>query len=177
MAELRSPLLFTSITTAVGFGALALVPIPPVRVFGIFVAVAIPGITTIQINDNPVRWFRSDHAEPLSRRRVRCPCAACFLWRASSGIELQCRCHRRGIHAAVLVHPRALCGGWRLSSVDPAAQLVVDGSGVACPRVASAAEAVLPKRAPLIRSRLSSLWCRSSRAIRRNMSLTDSNEP
>ena len=129
-AELNRPLAFTSITTAVGFGSLALAPIPPVQVFGIFVAVgvmlawlltmvflpaflmvldedrlraslasgesieeggilgrslaalgpvvsarrvpiliafgalavlAVPALTTIEVNDNPVRWFRSDH--------------------------------------------------------------------------------------------------------------------
>ncbi len=36
--ELCKPMLFTSITTAVGFGMLALADIPPVRVFGLFVA-------------------------------------------------------------------------------------------------------------------------------------------
>lgn len=124
--SLRRPLLFTTLTTAVGFGSLALADIPPVQVFGLFVAVgvviawlltmvflpawltlvaerrfggvvesrgnmrttlmlgrlghiavrrrvallgafaltaiaAIPLATTIEINDNPVNWFRSDH--------------------------------------------------------------------------------------------------------------------
>ncbi len=132
--ELYKPILFTSLTTSVGFGSLALSPIPPVQVFGVFVAVgvllamvltltflpayvaampsrvldrmaarvhrhgdegvasgrlarlvaatgrlamrrsrlllvlflallgaAIYGITLIQINDNPTRWFKSDH--------------------------------------------------------------------------------------------------------------------
>lgn len=39
--ELFTPMLYTSITTAVGFGSLALADIPPVRVFGIFVAVGV----------------------------------------------------------------------------------------------------------------------------------------
>jgi len=38
MDELFSPMLYTSLTTAVGFGSLILAPIPPVRVFGAFVA-------------------------------------------------------------------------------------------------------------------------------------------
>ncbi|MFW2332294.1 efflux RND transporter permease subunit [Ilumatobacter sp.] len=127
--DLQRPLAFTSLTTAVGFGSLALAPIPPVQVFGIFVAVgvaiawlltltllpafvmvsneqrlareladgeqieaggrlgrllaalgrsvvarrrvllvgflvvgaiAIPALTQIEVNDNPVRWFRAD---------------------------------------------------------------------------------------------------------------------
>lgn len=124
-AQLRRPLLFTTLTTAVGFASLALADIPPVQVFGLFIAVgvalayaltmtflpawltlfppmskttdggaapgrlpamlprlgrsvvrrrlvvlagfalsaiaAVPLITTIEINDNPVNWFRSDH--------------------------------------------------------------------------------------------------------------------
>lgn len=130
MGDLLAPMLFTSLTSAAGFASLALAPIPPARVFGLFVAfgimlsflltiafvpayvvrlsdrriarlkrhnpeddnstflgrllarlapatlrysrpimvvtaivlaVSIYGITRIQINDNPVRWFRPDH--------------------------------------------------------------------------------------------------------------------
>ena len=130
MRELWSPMLFTSLTSAAGFASLALTPIPPVQVFGIFVGVGILiawlltmtfipaytallpasrlddfgartegghsqsalarglrvlgriattrpglvvtasllmagiaawGITQIQINDNPVKWFHDDH--------------------------------------------------------------------------------------------------------------------
>ncbi|MCB0995010.1 MAG: MMPL family transporter [Acidimicrobiales bacterium] len=125
--ELIRPVTFTTLTTIAGFASLALAPIPPVRVFGIFVAVgmaiawllsltflpafimnlnedklrarltvpehcqktrlgsfldhlgratlrlrtpilvafvllavaAIPGIMKIDVNDNPVRWFKS----------------------------------------------------------------------------------------------------------------------
>jgi len=130
--HLFTPMLFTSITSAVGFASLLLTPIPPVQVFGVFVAfgillafvltivfipayvvrmrpeslvkigpaeksgddetntrlarflrtggrfafargrlivvlalvvfaVGIAGVIQIQINDNPVRWFKSDH--------------------------------------------------------------------------------------------------------------------
>jgi len=38
MATLFTPMLYTSLTTAVGFASLALTPIPPVQVFGLFVA-------------------------------------------------------------------------------------------------------------------------------------------
>ncbi|SDC84887.1 hypothetical protein SAMN04515661_13021 [Candidatus Frackibacter sp. WG11] len=41
MDELFVPMLYTSLTTSVGFVSLALTPIPPVRVFGIFVAIGI----------------------------------------------------------------------------------------------------------------------------------------
>ncbi len=39
--ELYKPMLFTSLTSAAGFASLALTPIPPVKVFGIFVAFGI----------------------------------------------------------------------------------------------------------------------------------------
>ena len=38
MDELFQPMLFTSVTTAIGFSSLYLTPIPPVQVFGLFVA-------------------------------------------------------------------------------------------------------------------------------------------
>lgn len=130
MAHLFKPMLYTSITSAVGFASLAFTPIPPVQVFGIFVAfgillaffltltfipawivnmkperlallrghrsdhddhgplaaivracgktslkgyvgvllvaavvavISVEGITRIEINDNPVRWFEEQH--------------------------------------------------------------------------------------------------------------------
>lgn len=41
MDELFSPMLYTSLTSAAGFASLALTPIPPVQVFGVFVALGI----------------------------------------------------------------------------------------------------------------------------------------
>ncbi|UCE49963.1 MAG: MMPL family transporter, partial [Phycisphaerales bacterium] len=130
MGHLFMPMLYTSLTSAAGFASLALTPIPPVQVFGVFVAIgimiawmctitfvpayimmiregslenfgsghsqteaksglgrlltgggnftyakakpilvviliaaliAIYGITRIEINDNPVRWFSESH--------------------------------------------------------------------------------------------------------------------
>ncbi len=137
MRNLFSPMLYTSLTSAAGFISLALAPIPPVRVFGVFVAfgivlaflltitfipayiallsdariaklgrrdlerderrllagtlarlgpwtlkrsklivlvtlgvsvISVFGITQIQINDNPVRWFRRDHRIRIADR-------------------------------------------------------------------------------------------------------------
>lgn len=130
MDELMTPMYYTSLTSAAGFASLAFAPIPPVRVFGVFVAIGIAlaflltvtfipayvarlsdariarlraqaadphahhlvarmlarlgpktlsaskavlaftvavvavsayGISRIEINDNPVRWFRRTH--------------------------------------------------------------------------------------------------------------------
>ncbi|MFQ5955971.1 MAG: RND family transporter, partial [Kiloniellales bacterium] len=41
MRHLFTPMLFTTLTTAAGFASLALTPIPPVQVFGIFVAIGV----------------------------------------------------------------------------------------------------------------------------------------
>jgi len=137
MSNLFTPMLYTSLTSAAGFASLALTPIPPVQVFGVFVAigimiawmctitfvpayimmisekslenfgheavhikrqnrltkllhltsrftynkakpiligivlvtaVAVYGITRIQINDNPVKWFSKTH--PIRRADI-----------------------------------------------------------------------------------------------------------
>ena len=135
--ELAGPIAFTTITTVVAFAALAITPIPPVRVFGIFVAigvaiawlatltvlpavlmlvdeakiakavgdraagdgrfagvvrtlplgavrarvvvlvavaalaaVAVPLITRIEVNDNPVNWFRAGHDVRVATERL-----------------------------------------------------------------------------------------------------------
>ncbi|RMG39343.1 MAG: RND transporter [Candidatus Dadabacteria bacterium] len=49
MDELFAPMLYTSLTTFAGFASLALTPIPPVRVFGIFVSlgVAVAWVLTV----------------------------------------------------------------------------------------------------------------------------------
>jgi len=41
MDELFMPMLYTTLTTAAGFASLALTPIPPVQVFGVFVAIGV----------------------------------------------------------------------------------------------------------------------------------------
>ncbi len=51
--KLFTPMLFTSLTTVVGFASLALTPIPPVRVFGIFVAFGIIVAWLLSITFNP----------------------------------------------------------------------------------------------------------------------------
>ncbi|GGD56026.1 efflux RND transporter permease subunit [Lacimicrobium alkaliphilum] len=136
MGHLFTPMLFTSITSTVGFLSLMITPIPPVQIFGAFVgfgimlaylltvifvpaylsglsektllnltqklpdesqsklapalvrlgrlagshaklwlagfialfALAVWGISQIQINDNPVRWFKADHELRIADR-------------------------------------------------------------------------------------------------------------
>lgn len=41
MEELSKPMLYTSLTTSIGFASLALTPIPPVQVFGLFVGAGV----------------------------------------------------------------------------------------------------------------------------------------
>ncbi|MFQ5444981.1 MAG: RND family transporter, partial [Nitrospinales bacterium] len=141
MDELSTPMLYTSLTTCAGFGSLAFTPIPPVQVFGIFIAIGVVfawlltvtlipayvmllsetslknfglkgsssnrdhpsfltrlllqtgnltfnharmivlatlilsgiaayGITKIQINDNPVKWFHKEHEIRIADRAL-----------------------------------------------------------------------------------------------------------
>ncbi|WP_298444982.1 MMPL family transporter [uncultured Ferrimonas sp.] len=134
MADLFQPMLFTSLTSALGFYSLLLTPIPPVQVFGAFVGsgillafalsmlllpaylirlsphalttmrqrlqrrpqhnwsllgqfsqrqakpllalallllgVSAVGISKIEINDNPLRWFKSDHSLRVADRTL-----------------------------------------------------------------------------------------------------------
>jgi hypothetical protein len=51
--ELFAPMLFTSMTTVAGFISLALTPIPPVRVFGVFVAFGIAVAWFLSLTLNP----------------------------------------------------------------------------------------------------------------------------
>ncbi len=51
--ELFTPMLFTSLTTVAGFISLALTPIPPVQVFGIFVAFGIAVAWLLSMTLNP----------------------------------------------------------------------------------------------------------------------------
>lgn len=52
MDELFVPMLFTSVTTVVGFSSLVLTPIPPVQVFGVFVAIGIAVAWILSITFN-----------------------------------------------------------------------------------------------------------------------------
>jgi predicted RND superfamily exporter protein len=53
MDRLMTPMLYTSVTSAVGFASLALTPIPPVRTFGLFVAFGIMAAWLITITFVP----------------------------------------------------------------------------------------------------------------------------
>lgn len=53
MDELYRPMIFTTLTTVVGFGSLASAAIPPVRVFGIFVAFGVAVAWLLSVTFNP----------------------------------------------------------------------------------------------------------------------------
>ena len=63
--ELFIPLTYTSITTAVAFASLMLVPIPPVRVFGGFVAVGVGAAWLLSVVFLPALIMRLDEARLL----------------------------------------------------------------------------------------------------------------
>jgi predicted RND superfamily exporter protein len=79
MNELYAPMLFTSITTFVGFASLASAPIPPVRVFGVFVALGVGIAWLLSMTVNPAyamllpgrvldRFGRADESDSLLGR-------------------------------------------------------------------------------------------------------------
>jgi len=64
MRELFKPMIFTSLTTVVGFGSLMSAPIPPVRVFGAFVAIGVAIAWLLSVTFNPA------YAVLLSKRTL-----------------------------------------------------------------------------------------------------------
>ncbi len=62
MDNLFMPMLYTSLTSAAGFASLALTPIPPVQIFGIFVAVGImiAWICTVTFVPAYIMWLKED---------------------------------------------------------------------------------------------------------------------
>lgn len=75
MHELFRPMLFTTITTAVGFASLALADIPPVRVFGLFMAVGIIAawLLTITLIPACIMLMREERLTKLARRTTASP--------------------------------------------------------------------------------------------------------
>lgn len=80
--ELFMPMLFTSLTTIAGFISLALTPIPPVRVFGIFVAFGVlvawflslvlnPAFTVLLSDESLERFAKSDSSTGLIASMMR----------------------------------------------------------------------------------------------------------
>ena len=66
MRSLFRPMLFTSLTTTAGFASLALTPIPPVQVFGVFVAIGVMLAWLWSILFIPA-WFMFLSDEQLAR--------------------------------------------------------------------------------------------------------------
>ena len=62
MDNLFMPMLYTSLTSAAGFASLALTPIPPVQIFGIFVAagILIAWICTVTFVPAYIMWLKED---------------------------------------------------------------------------------------------------------------------
>lgn len=71
MQELHRPMLYTSLTSAAGFASLALAPIPPVRVFGVFVAVGILAAWVLTITLLPASIMLTKEDALQARVRAR----------------------------------------------------------------------------------------------------------
>ncbi len=72
MSELFKPMLYTSLTTMVGFASLMMTPIPPVRVFGAFVAigVGIAWILTVLLIPAYVMVFLPDKRIKIKKEKT-----------------------------------------------------------------------------------------------------------
>ncbi len=72
MDELFKPMLFTSLTSSAGFASLALTPIPPVQVFGIFVAfgIMLAWLLTILFIPAYIMMLKEDSLEGLGTSNV-----------------------------------------------------------------------------------------------------------
>ncbi|MEJ2646963.1 MAG: MMPL family transporter [Sedimentisphaerales bacterium] len=73
MNGLFMPMLYTSLTSAAGFASLALTPIPPVQVFGIFVAIGImiAWITTVTFVPAYIMMIRESSLENFGSANVK----------------------------------------------------------------------------------------------------------
>ncbi|MFU8821856.1 MAG: efflux RND transporter permease subunit [Gammaproteobacteria bacterium] len=196
IGHLFKPMLFTSVTSSVGFASLALTPIPPVQVFGAYVAfgimlaflltlVFIPawvsrmkpaslekmqaalhrregdsildrvlrgvgagslarsrllllvfagvfvlslvGIAQIQINDNPTRWFKSDHRIRVADRVLNEHFAGTYdAWLVLDRTEtLDGASLRRSVEDTLAAAPESVREAW--SEIAPAADEPLDG--------------------------------------------------
>ncbi|HED08515.1 MAG TPA: RND transporter [Ignavibacteria bacterium] len=83
--ELFTPMLYTSLTTAVGFSSLALADIPPVRIFGIFVAIGVIAAWLLTVTFIPasIMLIREEKLKAKISKSVKKPS---FLKRILPGI-------------------------------------------------------------------------------------------
>ena len=90
MADLFSPMLYTSLTSAAGFASLSLTPIPPVQVFGLFVAggIMVAWLLTITfipafvmfISPKRIASFGSKHHAVSGRREAHGVVGRALYW-------------------------------------------------------------------------------------------------
>ena len=73
--ELFTPMFYTSITTAVGFGSLTLADIPPVRVFGAFVAIGVMAawLLTVTLIPASIMLIREEKLSAKVAKREKKP--------------------------------------------------------------------------------------------------------
>ena len=100
MKELFTPMLFTSITSAAGFASLVLTPIPPVRVFGGFVAagIAVAWLLTMAFIPAYIMLLPERFLKRLHRRSK-----GSVLYRAQEYLGWLSVRHARGIAVVCLV--------------------------------------------------------------------------
>ncbi|MFQ5692968.1 MAG: MMPL family transporter, partial [Nitrospinota bacterium] len=88
MGELFRPMLFTSLTSAAGFASLALTPIPPVRVFGLFVAfgIMLAWVLTVTFVPAYAMFIREASLENLGASGAKAEAEGTLLGRLLAGM-------------------------------------------------------------------------------------------
>jgi hypothetical protein len=89
MDELFVPMLYTSLTSAAGFASLALTPIPPVQVFGVFVAagILVAWLLTVMFIPAFVMFLSEKRLANFGRKQTSPPLGEKASLRASGGHE------------------------------------------------------------------------------------------
>lgn len=106
MAHLFMPMLFTSLTTIAGFASLATTPIPPVRVFGLFVAfgVALAWVLSVLFTPAYILLFVSEKSlSNLSAAPSEKPHKTTILERFMTWIGIFSIRHRKGVVGVVVL--------------------------------------------------------------------------
>lgn len=73
MSELSKPMLLTTVTTAVGFGALTLIPLPPLQVLGTFVCIGVivAWLLTVTLIPAYIMRMKEEQFDNFGNRQLR----------------------------------------------------------------------------------------------------------
>jgi len=121
MKELAKPMLFTSLTTVVGFASLNLTPLPPIQLFGTFVAIGVFAAWLLTITIVPAYIVLMPERKFLNfgmkREGVNAENSNSMLARSLK--KFGAGAHRRAIPILVLVVAVATVAGYGVTKIVP----------------------------------------------------------